>query len=68
MKKDCFPLPQIDDTRDMLAGAKCFSTPYLKSGYWQVYLHPDHKEKTAFSTDQVLWQFRVMPFGLCSDV
>jgi hypothetical protein len=26
MKKDCFPLPWIDDTLDMLAGAKCIRT------------------------------------------
>jgi hypothetical protein len=44
--------------------AKWFSTLNLKSGYFQVY--PDDKEKTTFSLDQGLWQFTVMPFGLCN--
>jgi hypothetical protein len=36
-----------------------------KSGYWQVALHPDDKT-TAFSTGQGLWNFTIMPFGLCN--
>ena len=27
---------------------------------------PEHQEKTAFSTGQGLYEFRVMPFGLCN--
>jgi hypothetical protein len=60
-----FPLPLIDDTLDMLVGAKWFSTLDLKSGYLQVNLHED-KEKTAFSMGQGLWQFTIMPFGICN--
>ena len=64
--KDSFPLPRIDDTLDALAGARCFSMLDSGSGYWQVSLTEDAKEKTAFATSQGLYQFKVLPFGLCN--
>jgi hypothetical protein len=64
-RRDCFPLLQIDDILDTLAGAKWFSTLDLKRGYWQVDLHPDYN-KTAFSAVQGLWPCMVTPFGLCN--
>ena len=65
-KKDSYPLPRIDDTLDTLTGAEWFSTLDMKSGYWQVGMDPEHREKTAFSIGSGLWQFTVMPFGLCN--
>ena len=59
-------LPRIDDTLDTLAICKCFPTLDLKSGYWQVQVDPQHREKTAFCTHEGLFQFNVMPFGLCN--
>ena len=64
--KDSYPLPRIDDTLDMLAGKRWFSTLDLASGYWQVSLSPEARCKTAFATHSGLFQFRVMPFGLCN--
>ena len=64
--KDAYPLPRIDDTLDMLAGKQWFSTLDLASGYWQVSLSQAARAKTAFATHSGLFQFRVMPFGLCN--
>jgi len=65
-KKDSYPLPRIDDILDQLSGNSWFSTLDLKSGYWQIKINLKDKEKTAFSVGNGLWQFIVMPFGLCN--
>ena len=64
--KDVYPLPRIDDTLDMLACKQWFSTLDLASGYWQVSLSQEARIKTAFATHSGLFQFRVVPFGLCN--
>lgn len=63
--KDSHPLPHIQDTLDSLSGAKWFCALDLQSGYWQVEIAEEDKPKTAFSFEG-LWQFKVMPFGLCN--
>ena len=65
-QKDSYPLPRIDDIIDSLAGAQWFSTLDLTSRYWQVQLSDDARSKTSFTTGTGLWQFKVMPFGLCN--
>ena len=65
-KKDSYPLLRIDDMLEALSGATWFSSLDLESGHWQVGVHSHDREKTAFTTGRGLWQFRVMPFGLCN--
>ena len=64
--KDTFPLPRIDDLLDQMQGKKVFSTLDAKRGYWQIKVQEESKEKTAFVTFEGLYEFRVMPFGLCN--
>ena len=65
-RKDAYPLLRVDNSLDTLAGSKWFSILDLKSGYWQVEVAPEHQEKTAFCTQEGLFKFNVMPFGLCN--
>ena len=65
-KKNSYPLPRIDETIDSLGGNQWFCTLDLQSGYWQVGMKEEDQEKTAFSSHVGLFQYNVMPFGLCN--
>ena len=64
--KDSFPLPRIDETIEALAGAIFFTTFDLYCGYWQVPVAMEDRPKTAFRANNKLYQYKVMPFGLCN--
>ena len=62
--KDQYPLPRINDLLDTFGKAKYFSTLDLTCGYWHVEVKPKDRKKTAFITNEGLYEFNVMPFGL----
>lgn len=61
---DRHPIPQIEDILDNLGRSSYFTTLDLKSGFHQIELDKDSRQKTAFSTDLGHFEFLRMPFGL----
>jgi hypothetical protein len=60
-------LPQISGILSRLPKANFITSLDLKDAYWQVPLEEKSREKTAFTVPgRPLYQFTVMPFGLCN--
>ena len=64
MLGETYPLTQLKEICDRLFGKTHFSTFDLMHGFFQLPLHPDSMEKTAFSTPQGHWEYTTLPQGL----
>ena len=62
---DAYPMPRIDDILDQVGQARYITTLDLAKGYWQVPVAKEDRPKTVFITPRGLYQFKMMPFGLC---
>ena len=65
-KPQNFPVPRLPDIFDQIGDRKpqYFSTLDLQSGFWQISVSPEDKDKTAFVTKNAKYVFNRMPFGL----
>ncbi|MCO5589255.1 hypothetical protein L7F22_043221 [Adiantum nelumboides] len=64
--KDPFPLPFTDMMLDEIAWHEMYSFMVDYSGYNQLKIAPEDREKTIFITVWRAFMYLVMPFGLCN--
>ena len=58
------PIPKVDDTLGLLAGATRFSKLDANSGFWQIPLSEQSRPLTTFITPFGRYQFNKLPFGI----
>ena len=64
--QDSYPLPNIEATLDALSGSSYFCTLDLRSGYHNVTIAEEDRDKTQFITRRGTFRWKRMPFGLTS--
>ena len=64
--KDRTPLPLMTELREQVAKAKVFTKLDLRHGYNLIRIAKGDEWKTAFRTKYGLFEYLVMPFGLCN--
>ena len=63
-KFDPYPLPRFEQTTSVLHGSKYFSVLDCYSGFRQVPIKEQHKERTGFIVPFGHYKFNRLPFGL----
>lgn len=60
------PIPTVEETLQELHGATIFSKLDLRSGYHQIELHPESRPITTFASQNGLYQYTRLMFGVSS--
>ena len=62
--RNVYPLPRMDDFIDVLGDAEVFSTLVCNSGYWQIPVADEDRDKTTFACHEGAYRYIRLPFGL----
>ena len=60
--KDTYPLPHIDTCLNSMDGSSWFSTLDLRSGYHNIPIREQDRDKTSFITRRGCFRYEVLPF------
>jgi len=63
-ERNVYPMPLLDDFIDFLGDAKVFSTLDCNSGYWQIPVVAEDRDKTTFVCHEGAYRYIFLPFGL----
>jgi hypothetical protein len=58
-----YPMPDAEDPKHFCHGSRYWSATDIKDAFFCVNLHPDDRDKTAFTTPRGRFRFCVMPQG-----
>jgi len=64
LRRETFPIPNMQDLFDELSGSTVFSVIDLENAFLQLPLRETDKEKTAIITGEGLFEFNFLPFGI----
>jgi len=62
--KYVYPIPRMDDCLDSVGDATVFSTLDRNTGYWQIPVAAEDRDKTTFTSHTGLFRCLRLPFGL----
>ena len=68
LNKDAYPMPHLEDVLATVSTSPYVSTMDATQSYFQLFVHPNSRDKTAFSADGALYRFVRMPMGLTGAV
>jgi hypothetical protein len=54
---DTYPLPRMNEGNDSLGDAVFFTTLDCNSGYWQIPVHPEDRDKTTSTSHYGIYRF-----------